>query len=118
MKKLLALIVLLIALQSFQPAIAQVSSEALGTVRYEVRYQLKGIDTKVADATVSLKEHSSVDVGRALHAQAVIRATSVFRLFMNAEYVADSYLFPDGQRPYYYMNPIKKGGKTGKFECS
>ena len=109
----------LLALGSFlQPAFAQVSSEALGTVRYEVRYQLKGIDTKVADATVSLKEHSSADIGRALHAQAVIRATSVFRLIMNAEYVADSYLFPDGQRPYYYMNPIKKGGKTGKFECS
>ena len=37
---------------------------------------------------------------------------------MNAEYVADSFLWPDGQRPFYYVNPIKKGGKTGKFECS
>ena len=62
MKKLLALIVLLIALQSFQPAIAQVSSEAFGTVRYEVRYQLKGIDTRVADATISLNEHPSADI--------------------------------------------------------
>ena len=57
---------------------APVSSDALGAVRYEVRYQLKGIATKVADATFSL-EHSTWKQQKVLHARAVIRAASVFR---------------------------------------
>jgi hypothetical protein len=93
-----------------------VSSDALGAVRYEVRYQLKGIDTKVADATFSL-ENSTWKQQKVLHARAVIRAASVFRLFMNAEYLADTYLLPGNREPLYYFCPIKKGGKEGKFEC-
>lgn len=95
---------------------APVSSDALGAVRYEIRYQLKGIVTKVADATFSL-EHSTWKQQKVLHARAVIRAASVFRLFMNAEYLADTYLIPATRQPLYYFCPLKKGGKEGKFEC-
>ena len=116
MKKLLLLIPLLACGSFFYPAHAQVSPDALGTVRYEVRYQLKGIDTKVADATISL-ENSTWNEKQVLHSHAIIRAASVFRLFLNAEYLADAYLLPDAKEPVYYMNPIKKGGETGKFEC-
>ena len=115
MKKLF-LIALLACGSFFYPVYAQVSPDALGTVRYEVRYQLKGIDTKVADATISL-EKSTWNEQRVLHSHAIIRAASVFRLFLNAEYLADAYLLPNAKEPIYYMNPIKKGGKTGKFEC-
>lgn len=93
---------------------APVSSAALGTVRYEVRYQSKGFDTKVADATISLEE-GAWEGRPALHARAVIRAAAIFRLFMNAEYLADSYLAMGGRiEPMYYMNPVKR---SGKFEC-
>ena len=99
-----------VSAQSWVPA------KALGTVEYEVRYKIMGIDTKVATATISL-EKGTWEEQSALHSSAVIRANSVFKLFMKAEYVADSYLSPDGQKPLYFINPLGKGNKAGKFEC-
>ena len=93
-----------------------VTSEAFGTVQYEVRFQGSVLNAKVADATISL-ENGTWKGRKVLHARAVIRAASVFRLFMNAEYLADSYLLSANREPLYYMNPIKKGGKEGRFEC-
>ena len=98
------------------PAMSAVTDEAYGTVDYEVNYNLAGITTKVADAAISL-ERALRDGQPVLHAHAAIKASAVFQLFMNAEYIADSYLTPDRIEPVYYMNPIKKGRKTGKFEC-
>ena len=98
------------------PAPEAVPAEALGPVRYEVRYLLKGISTKVADATISL-ERGRWDQKDALHSHAEITASSIFRLFMASEYVADSYLTVDSREPVYSVNPIKKGKKEGKFEC-
>ena len=94
-----------------------VSPEALGAVRYEIHYKLGALDTKVADATISL-ENGRWEQQAVLHSHASIRASSVFRLFMNAEYVADAYLTPGSQEPVYSFNPIKKGNKEGKFACT
>ncbi len=113
--KTFALLALLIPGQF--PAPKNVSSEALGSVQYEVRYKLNGLNTKVADATISL-ENGSWEKQSVLHARASIRAFSIFRLFMNAEYLADAYLTPGGQEPVYSFNPIKKGNKEGKFSCT
>ena len=93
------------------------SSEALGAVKYEIHYKLGALDTKVADATITL-ENGNWEQQPVLHAHAAIRASSVFRLFMNAEYIADAYLTPGGQEPVYSFNPIKKGNKEGKFTCT
>ena len=99
------------------PAPKNVSSDALGAVQYEVRYKLGALDTKVADATISL-EKGKWEQQAVLHSHASIRASSIFRLFLNAEYIADAYLTPGGQEPVYSFNPIKKGGKEGKFACT
>jgi hypothetical protein len=95
---------------------APVTSEALGSVKYEVRFQGAVVNTKVADATISL-ESATWNGQKVLHARAAIYAVSIFRLFMNPEYLADSYLVPSTREPLYYMNPIKRAGKVGKFEC-
>jgi len=108
--------ILLLSAPCLVSAQAQVPSKALGTVEYEVRYNLKNIDTKVADATISW-ERGTREQQPVLHSHAVIRASSIFKLFMNSEYIADSYLTPDGSEPVYFLNPIKKGSKEGKFEC-
>ena len=100
----------------FLSAQTPVPSESLGTVRYEVRYKLKNIETKVAEATISVERSRRADQP-VLHAHASVRAQSVFRLFLNAQYLADSYMTPDGIEPVYYINPVKRGGKEGKFEC-
>lgn len=94
-----------------------VPAGALGTVEYEVCYKIMGIDTKVAVATISL-ENGTREGRPVLHSHSVIRANSVFKLFLNAEYVTDTYLTPDGKEPLYYINPTRKGKKEGKFECS
>lgn len=107
----------LLALLGLLPAPKNVSSEALGTIQYEVRYKLGALDSKVADATISL-ENATWEKQSVLHSRASIRASSIFRLFMNAEYIADTYLTPGGQEPVYYVNPIKKGGKEGRFACT
>ena len=114
--KMLVVILAALTVPGLLSVSAPVSSEALGTVQYEVRFLSKGLDTKVADGTVSV-EYSTWNQQNALHAQAVIRAASIFRLFMKAEYLADAYLLPGGREPLYYMNPIKRAGKVGKFEC-
>lgn len=98
------------------PASKTVPDEALGTVEYEVRYILGGINTKVANATISL-ENATRDGQPAFHSHAVITASSFFQLFMNAEYIADAYLSKADIEPIYSINPIKKGKKEGKFEC-
>ena len=95
---------------------APVTSDALGTVKYEVSFKGTLINAKVADATITL-EHGTWQQQKVLHARAAINAVSIFRLFMNAEYRADSYIVPGTREPVYYKNPILKGGKEGKFEC-
>ena len=109
-------ILLLLALPALLAASAPapVSSAALWTVDYEVCYKSRGLETKVADASVSLG-NGTWDGQSVLHAHAVIHAASIFRLFMNAEYTADAYLAKGGGvEPLYYKNPVKR---TGKFEC-
>ncbi|MBQ9477696.1 MAG: DUF3108 domain-containing protein [Bacteroidales bacterium] len=92
-----------------------VSPEALGAVRYDIRYKLGILNTAVADATITLEEGEWQ--GRpALHSSAVIEAKSVFKLFMNASYIVDLYLTPEKAEPLYYINPFKKGGKDGMVE--
>ena len=98
------------------PSVKTIPSEALGPVQYEVRYSLAGIETKVADATISLEE-ARRDGQAVLHLHASIKASTFFQLFMNPEYIADSYITLGDMEPVYYMNPIKNGRKTGKFEC-
>lgn len=98
------------------PAANNVPEEALGAVNYEVRYLLGGINTKVAEATISL-ENATRDGQPVLHSHAVITAQAIFKLFLNSEYIADAYMSPGGEEPIYSINPIKKGKKEGKFEC-
>ena len=113
---LLPVLALLSALSS--PAatpVRKVSGEALGAVRYEARYIWGAINTKVADATITL-ERDNREGSDVLHSRATISATPFFRLFMNADYLADAYLSPATLEPVYYVNPFKKGGKDGKVE--
>ena len=99
------------------PASGSIPAESLGDVQYEVRYKLAGITSKVADATISL-EKDNWNGQAVLHSHAAIRASSIFRLVMDAEYIADAYLTQARQEPLYYFNPVKKGNKEGKFECT
>ena len=114
--QIVTLATLLVSSLNYAPAPAAVPAEALGSVEYEVRYILKGLNTKVADATITL-EKDKWEQQDALHSHAEISASSIFRLFMAAEYIADAYLTTDCKEPYYSVNPIKKGKKEGKFEC-
>ena len=117
MKRILLLsLTLLSALAS--PAatpVRTVTGEALGAVRYEANYIWGAINTKVADATITL-ERGKWNGSDVLHSRATISATPFFRLFLNAEYLADAYLSPTTLEPVYYLNPVKKGGKDGKIE--
>ena len=114
MKKLLLLIPILLSVSAFSLA-GKVPAGAVGTVQYEVRYKLGGVTTKVATATVSL-ESAKWEENPAYHTRAVIRASSVFRLFMNAEYLADAYISTSGVEPLFFSNPFKKNGKECKIE--
>lgn len=93
----------------------EIPAEALGVVRYEIRHVWGALNSKVADATISLEE-TVRDHQAAYHSAAVIRTQSIFRLFLNAEYTADCYLSRDDLSPLYFINPVKRGGAAGKFE--
>lgn len=92
-------------------------SEALGTVSYEVRYKWGALDAKAATATISLDAEER-DGQDAYHSRALIRPTSVFKLFISHDYIADTWLNRSDLKPAYFINPFKKGGKDGKFEIT
>lgn len=114
MKKHLPLVLLFI-LALTAPAAGNPGPEALGTVQYDVRYKLGALNTKVADATISL-ESSTWNGQSVLHSHASIKAKSIFKLFMKAGYEVDLYLTPTQVEPIYYINPFKNDGQDGKVE--
>lgn len=91
--------------------------EVLGTVQYEVRYKCGSLDARAATATISL-EAAKRDGRDTYHSRAQIQPTSIFRLFISHDYIADTWLAQQDLRPEYFINPFKKGGKDGKFELS
>ncbi|MCR5352616.1 MAG: DUF3108 domain-containing protein [Bacteroidales bacterium] len=89
---------------------------ALGTVAYEVRYKLGAMNAKVATATISL-DPATREGRAAYHSHAVIRTSSIFRLFISSDYIVDTWIDQSDLRPMYFINPFKKKGQAGKFEC-
>ena len=63
-----AFVLTALLLSSLLPASGAVPPEALGSVRYEVRYKLTGKGSKVADATISL-ENGTRDGKPVLHSR-------------------------------------------------
>lgn len=92
----------------------RIPDSAVGKAEYEVCYKLKLFDAKVATAVISL-EKDKWEKQSAFHAKAIIKASSVFRMFMGEEYVSDSYLTPSAM-PLYCINPLKIKDKAGKRE--
>jgi len=89
--------------------------ESLGDVHYDVRYRIAGMTTQVATATISWEE-VEWERQEAFHSAAIIRTAPLFRLFLKAEYTADTYFSRKGFSPLYFINPFKEGGKEGKIE--
>lgn len=92
-------------------------AEALGTVSYEVRYKWGALDARAATATISL-EAEKRDGRDTYHSRAQIRPTSVFKLFISHDYIADTWLAQSDLLPIYFINPFKKGNKDCKFELT
>ena len=91
------------------------SPEALGTVKYDVRYKRGKLDARVATATISWEE-SAWQGTPALHSAAVIRTTPLFKLFLGSDYFAEACFDRKDLSPLYFINPFKSGGKDGKYE--
>ena len=90
------------------------SAEAMGTVRYEVRYKLGLLDTRVATATISWEE-AAWHHAPAFHSVAIVRPTPAFRLFISSDYYVETYFGKSNLSPLYFVNPFKSGGKDGKY---
>ena len=114
MKRTLSILLVLLAAGTAASA-REVTKAALGAVKYEVRYIWGGINSKVADATISLEE-STWGTQAAYHSHVVISANSIFRLFMSADYLVDTYMTRPGREPLYFVNPVRKNGQNGKYE--
>ena len=89
--------------------------KALGTVEYEVHYQWGGLNAKVATATISM-EPGSRDRQQAYHSRALIQASSIFRLFISHDYIADTWLRRSDLQPLFFSNPYKKNNKDCTYE--
>ena len=116
MKRFLPILSLLL-LACVASGARKVPSSALGTVSYEVRYRLGAMNAKVATATISLDPSVREDQA-AFHSHALIRTSSIFRLFLSSDYVVDAWICQADLQPIYFINPFRKGGKDGKFECT
>lgn len=114
MKRLFSFLFILLA-AGITASAREVTKAALGPVQYEVRYIWGGMNSKVADATISLEE-GSWGSQTAYHSHVVIRANSIFRLFMSADYLVDTYMTKPGREPLYFINPVKRNGQNGKYE--
>lgn len=90
-------------------------TETLGTARYEVRYKLGLLDTRVVTAEITWEESSWNGVP-AYYSAAIIETTPFFRLFLASNYFAETYFSQDELLPLYFDNPFHHKGKDGKFE--
>ena len=114
MKRILSALLLLLACSAADAR--KLPAGALGTVTYDVRYKLGAMNAKVATATISL-DPATREGQAAYHTHALIRTSSIFRLFLSSDYVVDAWIGQADLQPVYFINPFKKGGKEGKFEC-
>jgi len=92
-----------------------IAPEALGTVKYEVRYKLGAITSKVATASISL-EKGERDGQPVYHTKATVKTTPVFRLFLGADCFAEAWMTRSDLAPVHYTNPITKKGFQGILE--
>ncbi len=90
-------------------------TETLGTARYEVRYKLGALDTRVVTAEITW-EASSWNGTPAYYSAAMLQTTPIFRLFLGSDYFAETYFSQDELKPLYFDNPFQKKGKDGKYE--
>ena len=95
------LLILFFALQSVLP----ITGESL---KYEIRYKLGIMNTRVASAIIKLNPDNWKDQP-ALYSEASVQVAPVFRLFLSEKYYAYLYLSNDEKKPIYYYNLNKKG---------
>ncbi|MCR4824751.1 MAG: DUF3108 domain-containing protein [Bacteroidales bacterium] len=114
MKKFLFLASVLLASGVVSGA-RNLSSEALGTVKYAVQYKWGAINATVATASISL-EKGERDDQAVYHSKALIQTTPIFKLFVGSDYVAETYLAQSNLAPVYFINPFTKNGFEGKFQ--
>lgn len=89
--------------------------DALGTVKYVVRYKMGALNTKVATASISF-EKGEWDGRAAYHSKASIKTTPVFRLFLGSDYIAETWLDQRELTPVHFVNPFTKKKSAGVFE--
>lgn len=90
-------------------------SEGLGTAKYDARYKLGALDTRVIAAEITWEESEWNGVP-VYHSSAILRTTPIFRLFLAADNYSETYIRQSDMTPLYFNNPFKKGGKACKFE--
>ena len=90
-------------------------TETLGTARYEVRYKLGALDTRVVTAEITWEESSWNGIP-AYYSAATLKTTPFFQMFLGKDYFAETYFSQSELKPLYFDNPFKKKGKDGKYE--
>lgn len=90
-------------------------TETLGTARYEVRYKLGSLDTRVVTAEITWEESSWNGIP-AYYSAATLKTTPFFQMFLGKDYFAETYFSQSELKPLYFDNPFKKKGKDGKYE--
>jgi hypothetical protein len=113
MKRFLLLLSALVLTATFCEA-RKLPAEALGTVKYEIRYKWGAINAKVASIDLSLAPEKWEN-HQAYHSKAIIKTSAVFSLFIGADMTAESYIEQSDLQPLYFINPHKKGGKDVCF---
>ena len=113
MKRFLLLLSALVLTATFCEA-RKLPAEALGTVKYEIRYKWGAINAKVASIDLSLAPEQWEN-HQAYHSKAIIKTSAIFSLFIGADMTAESYIEQSDLQPLYFINPHKKGGKDVCF---
>ena len=113
MKRFLLLLTALLLASSVCEA-RKLPAEALGTIKYEIRYKWGAINAKVASIDLSLNPDKWENVA-AYHSRASIKTSAIFSLFIGSDMTADCYVAQSDLQPLYFVNPHKKGGKDVRF---
>ena len=113
MKKFLLLLSALLLCASLCEA-RKLPAEALGTLKYEIRYKWGAINAKVASIDLSLNA-DKWENHHTYHSKAVIKTSAVFSLFIGADMAAECQIEQSDLQPLYFINPHKKGGKDVCF---
>lgn len=97
------------------PGLLYLTGLSTEELHFDVHYKLGAFNAKVATADFRWQP-SDWKGSQVLYTTGSVRATPIFRLFINSDFYFESHFRTEDLAPLHFINPFKQDGKQGRFE--